>query len=136
MLYMLGYNAPEHRILPKDYDWKDREVLDAAMKTMTDALRPWTIDMHVSQNDGTVKGIGYHDKTGHHCLPSDPNGKLDVPYHAGFWLRDGDGNLTKAMRSICWDGCMFPNETMLKQQTWNEILAAMIKVRDMHGWIA
>ena len=31
---------------------------------MTDALRPWTIDFHVAQNDGTVKGVGYHDKTG------------------------------------------------------------------------
>ena len=136
MLYMLGYNAPEHRILPEDYDWEDKSVLDAAMKTMTDVLRPWTIDMHVSQNDGTVKGIGYHDKTGHHCLPSDPNGKMEVPYHAGFWLRNGNGELTKAMRSICWVGCMFPNATMLKQQTWNEILAAMIKVRDKHGWVA
>ena len=25
---------------------------------------------------GTVKGSGTHDKTGHHCLPNDPNGKL------------------------------------------------------------
>jgi sugar phosphate isomerase/epimerase len=136
MLYLLGYNAPEHRILPEGHDWKDKAVLDAAMRTMTDALRPWTIDMHVSQNDGTVKGIGYHDKTGHHCLPGDPNGKLDVPYHAGFWLRDDSGRLTKAMQHICWDGCMFPNETMLKQQTWNDILAMMIKVRDAHGWTA
>ena len=136
MLYMLGYNAPEHRILPEGYDWKDKSVLDSALKTMTDALRPWTIDIHVSQNDGTVKGIGYHDKTGHHCLPGDPNGKLDVPYHVGFWLRDGNGDLTKAFRHICWDGCMFPNEVMLKQQTWNDILATLIKVRDKHGWQA
>jgi sugar phosphate isomerase/epimerase len=136
MLYMLGYNALEHRILPEGYDWKDKAVLDAAMKTMTDALRPWTIDIHVSQNDGTVKGIGYHDKTGHHCLPGDPNGKLDVPYHAGFWLRDNSGQLTKALQHICWDGCMFSNETMMEQQTWNDILEMMIKVRDKHGWQA
>ena len=31
---------------------------------------------------------------------------------------------------------MFPNEVMLKQKTWNDILAAMIKVRDKHGWVA
>jgi hypothetical protein len=24
---------------------------------------------------------------------------------------------------------------MTKQQTWNDILAAMIKVRQLHGWI-
>jgi hypothetical protein len=25
---------------------------------------------------------------------------------------------------------------MMKQETWNDILAAMIKVRDQHGWNA
>ena len=45
---------------------------------MTRALRPWTIDFHVAQNDATVKGSGSHDKTGRHCLPHDPNGKLDI----------------------------------------------------------
>ena len=29
---------------------------------------------------------------------------------------------------------MFPNETMMKPQTWNDILAAMVAVRDAHGW--
>jgi len=31
---------------------------------------------------------------------------------------------------------MFPNDVMMKQQTWNDILAAMIKVRELHGWNA
>ena len=89
---------------------------------------------HVAQNDGTVHGIGYHDKTGHHCLATDPNGKLDVVRHSGLWLNHADGSPTKAMSHICWDGCMFPNATMHDAQTWNGILAAMIKVRDAHGW--
>ena len=135
LLYTMGFNAPEHRILPEGYDWKDRAVLDAALKKVTDALRPWTIDFHVAQNDATVKGSGSHDKTGRHCMAKDPNGKLDITHAAGFWLRDGNGNLTKATRHICWDGCMFPNADMMKQQTWNDILAAMIKVRDAHGWV-
>jgi hypothetical protein len=29
---------------------------------------------------------------------------------------------------------MFSNETMLNPQTWNDILAVMVKVRDQHGW--
>lgn len=136
LLYTMGYNAPEARLLPENYDWKDKSVLDAALKKMTDALRPWTIDFHVAQNDATVKGMGSHDKTGRHCMANDPNGKLDIPRHAGLWLRDGNGNLTKAFQHICWDGCMFSNDTMMKQQTWNDILAAMIKVRDAHGWVA
>ena len=68
LLYTLGENAPEDRILPKDYDWKDRAVLDAALKKLTAALRPWTIDFHVAQNDATVFGSGSHDHTGRHCL--------------------------------------------------------------------
>jgi sugar phosphate isomerase/epimerase len=134
LLYTLGHNAPEDRILPANWDWKDAGQLDSALKTLTAALRPWTIDFHVAQNDATVKGSGSHDKTGRHCLPNDPNGKLEIAHHAGFWLRDSYGNLTKRLRHICWDGCMFSNETMMKPQTWNEILAAMISVRDAHGW--
>ena len=136
LLYTLGYNEPGDRILPENYDWSDPAVLDSALKTLTAALRPWTIDFHVAQNDATVKGEGSHDKTGRHCLPHDPNGKLDVVHHAGFWLRDENGRLTKKFQHICWDGCMFPNSVMLKQETWNDILATMIAVRDAHGWTA
>lgn len=133
-LYLLGYNRPEDRILPEDFEWNDKATLDEGFKKLTAALRPWTIDFHVAQNDGTVHGTGSHDKTGRHCLATDPNGKLDIVHHAGFWLRDENGELTKRFRHICWDGCMFPNEVMYKQETWNDILAAMIKVRQAHGW--
>ena len=134
LLYTMGYNAPEDRILPQDFKWEQRQVFQSALKKLTEALRPWTIDFHVAQNDATVKGGGSHDKTGRHCLPDDPDGKLDIAHDAGYWLRDSAGALTKTMRHICWDGCMFPNETMLKQETWNSVLGAMIKVRDAHGW--
>ena len=109
-------------------------ALDAAYKKVADALRPWTLDFHVAQNDGTVFGSGDHEKTGRHCRVDDPNGRLDIVKHAGYWLRDDKGELTKTMRHICWDGCMFPNAVMEKQETWNDVLGAMIKVRDAHGW--
>ncbi len=133
LLYTLGYNAPEDRIVPQGFDWEPAQ-LDQALATLTAALRPWTIDFHVAQNDATVKGSGTHDKTGRHCLPNDPDGKLLIAHHAGFWLRDSSGELTRKFKHICWDGCMFPNETMMKPQTWNSILATMIAVRDAHGW--
>ncbi|MCI0681113.1 MAG: sugar phosphate isomerase/epimerase [Gemmataceae bacterium] len=133
LLYTLGYNAPEDRIVPENFNWEPA-VLDKALATLTAALRPWTIDFHIAQNDATVKGSGSHDKTGRHCLPTDPNGKLKIAHHAGFWLRDSYGNVTKRIKHVCWDGCMFPNETMMKPETWNSILAAMIAVRDAHGW--
>ena len=134
LLYLLGYNSPEDRILPADFNWNDRAALEEGLKKLTRALRPWTIDFHVAQNDGTVHGTGSHDKTGRHCLATDTNGRLDIPNDAGYWLRNEDGKLTKAFRHICWDGCMVPNEVMTKQQTWNDILATMIKVRHLHGW--
>ena len=85
--------------------------------------------------DATVFGSGSHDKTGRHCLPDDPNGKLDIVKRAGYWLRDENGKPMTRFKHICWDGCMFPNEVMMKQQTWNDILAAMIEVRTNHGWV-
>lgn len=132
--YLLGTNAPEDRILPAVFDWSDQAAFEQAYRQMTAALRPWTIDFHVAQNDATVKGSGSHDKTGRHCLPDDPNGKLNIVREAGHWLRDEKDAPTKAFQHICWDGCMFPNATMGKPQTWNSILAAMIAVRDAHGW--
>jgi sugar phosphate isomerase/epimerase len=136
LLFTMGYNAPEDRILPEHYDWKDRETLDHALRTVTTALRPWTIDFHVAQNDATVFGSGTHDKTGRHCLPTDPNGKLDVVRHAGFWMRDEREQPTKAFEHICWDGCMFPNETMMQAGTWNDVLRLLVDVRSAHGWDA
>ncbi|HEX3798753.1 MAG TPA: TIM barrel protein [Verrucomicrobiae bacterium] len=133
LLYTLGYNAPEHRIVPKNFHWEPG-AFHEAMKKMTKALRPWTIDFHVAQNDATVKGSGSHDKTGRHCLATDPNGKLNIARDAGYWLRDGAGKVTKKFKHICWDGCMFPNDVMMKPETWNNILAAMIQVRENHGW--
>ncbi len=135
LLYTMGYNAPEHRILPDGYDWKDRAALEQALKTVTHALRPWTIDFHVAQNDATVKGSGSHDKTGRHCMAKDPKGKLDIVHDAGYWLRNDEGAVTRVCKHICWDGCMFPNSEMMKQQTWNDVLGVMLKVREAHGWV-
>jgi len=134
MLYTMGYNSPESAVLPAGYDWSDNNILTEALRKVAQALRPWTIDFHVAQNDGTVKGTGSHDKTGRHCPPDDPNGKMDIVKIAGLWMRNDDGSPTRAYQHICWDGCMFPNAMMTSPDTWVKILATMIKVRDAHGW--
>ena len=103
----------------------------AAYEKMTDALRPWTIDFHVAQNDGSVHGTGSHDKTGRHCPADDPNGKLDIVHCSGYWLEDA---AKRGMKHICWDGCMFPNAMLEDVRTWNTILRVMMQVRDAHGW--
>ncbi len=132
--YVLGTNAPEDRLVPENFNWEPA-VFEQAYKKMTTALRPWTIDFHVAQNDATVKGSGSHDKTGRHCLADDPNGKLNIAREAGYWLRDDSGKPARKIRHLCWDGCMFPNAVMHQPATWNHILAAMISVRDAHGWV-
>ncbi len=134
LLFTLGHNAPEDRLLPDPFDWSRTDQFEESWRNLTRALRPWTIDFHVAQNDATVKGSGSHDKTGRHCLPNDPEGKLNIVRHAGYWMRNEDGSATRAFRHICWDGCMFSNRVMTNPQTWCDILAAMIAVRDAHGW--
>lgn len=134
LLYTLGYNSPESRILPEGFDWASQDVLMEALHQVTTVLRSWTIDFHIAQNDGTVKGSGSHDKTGRHCLPNDPNGRMDIVEVAGLWMRDANGAMTRAYEHICWDGCMFPNSTMLAPETWRSVLASMIAVREAHGW--
>ena len=127
-LYLLGVNAPKSALLKvkgkeKKYTQKD---FDKSYAKLTAALRPWTIDFHVAQNDGTVHGTGSHDKTGRHCPADDPKGKLDIVACSKHWLEGAAG---RGMQHICWDGCMFPNALLEKQDTWNTILRTMIEVR-------
>lgn len=127
-LYLLGYNAAEHALLKPGYSEAE---FYAAYQQMTDALRPWTIDFHVAQNDGSVHGSGSHDKTGRHCPADDPGGKLDIVRCSGYWL---EGAAQRGIRHICWDGCMFPNAMLEDPRTWNTILAKMLEVRQACGW--
>jgi sugar phosphate isomerase/epimerase len=134
LLYTLGYNAAEDRLLPENFDWSQSDVLMESLRKVTHALRPWTIDFHVAQNDGTVRGSGSHDKTGRHCVVGDPNGRMDIVAVAGLWMRNENGEPTRAYEHICWDGCMFSNATMLAPKTWNDILGTLLSVRNAHGW--
>ena len=123
-LYLLGCNAPEHALLQPSYSEAE---FWPAYQQMVGQLRPWTFDIHVAQNDGTVKGAGSHDKTGKHCMPDDPNGKLDIVRCAQYWLQDA---AQRGIKHICWDGCMFPNVTLKDPKTWNTILGTMVAVRE------
>jgi len=127
-LYLLGYNSPEHALLSDGYT--EEQFYDAYAQ-MVAKLRPWTIDLHIAQNDGQVHGAGSHDKTGKHCPADDPNGRLDIVRCASYWL---EGAADRGIKHICWDGCMFPNELLERPATWDTILDVMIQVREVHGW--
>jgi hypothetical protein len=123
-LYLLGVNAPKDALLDRKHS---RKEFDKAYAKLVGALRPWTIDFHVAQNDGTVHGTGTHEKTGRHCPADDPNGKLDIPACSRHWL---EGAEARGIRHLCWDGCMFPNALLEKQETWNTVLRTMVAVAD------
>jgi hypothetical protein len=117
-------NAPKDALLDRKHS---RKEFDKAYAKLVGALRPWTIDFHVAQNDGTVHGTGTHEKTGRHCPADDPNGKLDIAACSRLWL---EGAEARGIRHLCWDGCMFPNALLEKQETWNTVLRTMIAVDD------
>ena len=125
-LYLLGVNAPEHKLLESGYD--DATFWDA-YQTMVKALGPWLFDFHVAQSNGTVFGSGSHDKTGRHCPADAPDGKLDIAQCALAWLLDENGQIRNNIQHICWDGCMFPNATLESPNTWDRILEAMLQVK-------
>lgn len=129
-LYLLGVNAPEHQLIARDHD---EAAFNEAYQIMVKALGPWLFDFHVAQSNGTVFGSGSHDKTGRHCPADASDGKLDIVECSLAWLLDDKGQIRNGIEHICWDGCMFPNETLEKQETWNTILDTMFKVRAAVG---
>ncbi len=127
-LYLIGAHDPEGSPLNEGYSTTE---FDDAYTTMTDALRPWTIDLQVSQTDGTESGTGSYDRTARHCLVDDPKGKLDLVKAAGFWLKEAtDRNI----HHICWDGSLWPNGTLENPQIWNTVLETMLRIREESGW--
>lgn len=125
-LYLLGVNAPEHKLIDPDHS---DEAFQAAYKTMVDALGPWLFDFHVAQSNGSVFGSGSHDKTGRHCPADAADGKLDIVECALAWLLDDNGNVRNNIKHICWDGCMFPNAMLENPTTWSNILDVMLQIR-------
>ena len=59
LLYTLGYNAPEDRLLPEDYDWTDQEVLYEALAH--DDARAAALDdrfpRRAERRDGEGRGL-------------------------------------------------------------------------------
>ncbi|MEO0452835.1 MAG: TIM barrel protein [Verrucomicrobiota bacterium] len=125
-LYLLGVNAPEHKLLEAGYD---EAAFWEAYQTMVKALGPWLFDFHVAQSNGTVFGSGSHDKTGRHCPADAPDGKLDIVKCSLAWLLDENGKVRNNIQHLCWDGCMFPNATLESHETWDHILEVMLQVK-------
>jgi hypothetical protein len=99
---------------------------------MADALRPWTIDFHVAQNDGTVKG---RVRTTRPAATACRRPQRQARHRARRrrWMRDDDGT-PASLRAHLLGRLHVPQRVMMNPQTWNDVLRTMIAVRDAHGW--
>ena len=137
LLYLLGYNAPEdaHPAAGLRLE-RHGHASTRPTRQLTAALRPWTIDFHVAQNDATVHGSGSHDKTGRHCL-ADRSQRQARHRRAtpATGCATTTGKLTKQIPPHLLGRLHVPqrddDEAARRGTTsWR----AMIAVRDAHGW--
>ena len=112
-------------------------------------LAAWTVSSFTRVNS-VVTCVSVPSASSSRCLP-----KLIFRFHCS--LRDSsvrptktcpnelgssDGLSKRFCEEICSCAtrmrlrarCMFPNSVMEKPETWNHILAAMVAVRNAHGW--
>ena len=134
LLFTLGYNAPEDRLLPEDFDWSDRAKLDAALcKIDRTRCGPGRSISTWPRTTARSKGRARTTRPAATACRAIPNGKLDIVRDAGDWMRGDDGEPTRAFQHICWDGCMFPNAVMMDQKTWHDVLGAMMRCATRTG---
>ena len=114
LLFTLGYNAPEDRLLPDAFDWNNPDTLDAALKTMTQ--RAAAVDDRFSRRaercDGEGVGIARQDRPPLPAQRSERQARRRPPRRLLDARRQRQP--TRAFSHICWDGCMFPNATMMQ----------------------
>ena len=89
---MLGHNAPEDASCRPTSTGTTRPRSTPATKQLTDALRPWTIDFHVAQNNGDGPRLR-QPRQNRPPLPAErpPTASSTSSKYAGYWLRDADG---------------------------------------------
>ena len=135
LLFTMGYNAPDDRILPENFDWSDRKALDEGLRQMTDGAA--AVDDRLPRRAERRDGQRIRDRTtrpGATACPSIPTANSTSSSTPASGCATMKGQLTRKFDHICWDGCMFPNAVMTQQQTWNDVLSVMTAVRNAHGW--
>ncbi len=64
LLFTMGYNAPEDRILPEGFDWTDREQIDAAYRQVAERVAPMDdrLPRRAERRDGEGFGLARQDR--------------------------------------------------------------------------
>ena len=134
MLFTMGFNAPEDSLLPEGFDWSQQDKLAEGVPQGGRRSSSWTIDLHIAQNDGTVKGSGCTTRPAGTASRSTrtANSTSCVTQAPGCATtaesRPGPSSTSVGMAACSRTG------VLSGQQIWNEILSAMIAVRNVHGW--
>ena len=137
LLFTLGYNAPEDRILPEDFDWNDTAALDDALteddRTRCGPGRSTSTSRRTTRRSTAPARTTRPAATACRTIP---NGKLDIAAPRRLLAaRRRRQARRKAFQHICWDGCMFPNDDDDEAaRPGTTSCGAMIAVRDAHGW--
>ncbi len=135
LLFTMGYNAPDDRILPERFDWSDRETLDAGSED--DDASAAAVDDRFPRR--AERRHGERIRNARQDRPPLPAARSERkarhrPRTRASGCATTPGRVERRFDHICWDGCMFPNDVMTRQETWNDVLGVMVKVRDAHGW--
>ena len=136
MLYTLGYNAPEHRVLPEGPRLEGRQ--DARHGPQGGCARASPVDDRLprrpERRDRQRRRLARQDRTPLHGRRSERKAR----YHATRRLlaarRQGRA-LRKVLQAHLLGRVHVPElEADDKQKTWDDILGAMVAVREAHGW--
>ena len=96
------------RLLPQDFDWNDDDTFDEAYAKLTAALA--ALDDRLPRRPerrARSTAPARTTRPAGTAWPTDPNGKLDIVRHAGYWLRDDerqadqDDSATSAGTAAC-----------------------------------
>ena len=126
-LYLLGYNAPEDRLLPERLRLERPGRASTGLQEAHRRAAP--VDDRLPRRPerrARSRAPARTTRPAATAWPTIPTASSTSPATPATGCATTTGKLTRKIQHICWDGCMFPNAVMMQQQTWNDILAAMI----------
>ena len=136
MLYTLGYNAEQDRILPEDYDWKD--TVDARRRLQDRSPMRCGRGRSISTSRRTTARCSAPATTRRPAATArstDPNGKLDIVEARRLLAARRQGRPDQDHAPHLLGRLHVPERgDGGAGRPGTTILGAMIKVRDAHGW--
>ena len=116
LLYTLGENAPEDRILPQDFDWRDQAT--ARLGARDAHRRASAVDDRFPRRPERRHRLRLgHARPDRPALPGErPQRQARHPAPRRLLAPRRERQADQAFRHICWDGCMFPNAVMMEPE--------------------